>query len=90
MKCKCGRNWRWNWEQDCYQYDDGTMVIEKELHTSIEGKGEPHHPDAYWCVCECGAVNAVCLDNEHGLFVLHDSDSEWAEVDWQSPENMVQ
>lgn len=82
-KCKCGRNWFWDWDQDCYRYIDGSEV--KILNFAKASSDEPKI-EIYVFECDCRTVNSIMfLDPNTGMFVR--CIEAWNNIDWEEDGN---
>lgn len=59
-KCKCGENWLWDWEQDCYRYPDGSRIEEIQLLCTEKGM----ELELFVYKCKCGKVNSALYNDD--------------------------
>lgn len=78
-KCKCGKNWFWDWEQDTYRYIDGSEI---EILTFANAKSDEPKIEIYIFKCKCGAINSIMYtDPNTGMFVR--CIEEWNKIKWE-------
>lgn len=81
-KCKCGENWFWDWEQDCYRYVDGSDVKMTELSCTEKDM----ELDIMVFQCKCGSINSVMYNDENRGSSCCNIE-EWKDVDWEADDN---
>ena len=83
--CECGRNWRWDWCQDTYCYDDGREVKNYDFTQENENLG--FEVKAYECLC--GKVNSVFVSHPDVGGVPLNRLGLWENVQWEENEHSL-